>query len=114
MKQITVFEGIIDEDCGWDYAMPFILIKPAFRFCIGNNAGYIDNLIEDYMIDISLDMPANYPEREHIKVYYHQQFELAQKNRSNMTYWSRTIEWDPCDLEYFKEIDRDRDEYDLS
>ncbi|KKL65500.1 hypothetical protein LCGC14_2154400 [marine sediment metagenome] len=106
MKQTTVFEGIIDTDSGWNYDMPIILIKPAFRFCIGNNDGYIDNIIEDYMIDISLDMPANYPEREHIKVYYKQQCERAKRGRGHMKYWSRTIEWDPCNLEYFKEIDR--------
>lgn len=108
MKQITVFEGIFDTDSGWDSIpiIPIILIKPAYRFHIGNSAGDIDILIEDYMIDISLDMPANYPEREHIKVYYQQQCELAKRGRGNMTYWSRTIEWDPCDLEYFKEIDR--------
>ncbi|KKL86793.1 hypothetical protein LCGC14_1941230 [marine sediment metagenome] len=106
MKQTTCFEGILDHDSGWHYDMPIILIKPAYRFCIGNNDGYIDILIEDYMIDVSLDLPENDPEREDIKVYYQQQCERAKRGRGHMTYWSRTIEWDPCNLEYFKEIDR--------
>lgn len=108
MKQITVFEGIIDTDSGWNYDIPIILIKPVYRFCIGNNLGYINNIIEDYMIDVSLGLPEEQitPKEEDAKLYFQQQYERAKKNKGNMKYWSRTIEWDPSDLEYCREIAR--------
>lgn len=49
-----VFEGFGDTEPGWDFDMPVYMIRPVKREGIGGSVHYAENMVEDYLIDLSL------------------------------------------------------------
>lgn len=52
-KYPTEFRGCTWDD-GWEFDAPCVLYSPIKRYGIGNNSGYLENMVEDYCIDLAL------------------------------------------------------------
>lgn len=102
MKQITAFEGYYDEEAGWEFDMPIIMVLPTFRWGEGGNSGHVDSMVEDYLIDWGCD--GQQPEDESCDDFemstIKEEFEAAKEGKPKspgQSYWKRVIEWDPND-----------------
>lgn len=102
MRQITVFEGYYDLDAGWDFDMPIIMVHPIYRWGEGGNPGYVDTMVEDYMIDWIFN--GGPPESEYFEPHdlsiINREFEAARQGKPkypDQHYWKRVVEWDPDD-----------------
>ena len=48
----TEFRGVSWDD-GWEFDAPCIIYSPITRYGIGGSSGYIENMVEDYCIDLA-------------------------------------------------------------
>ena len=114
-KRIDTFEGFTDHEPGWEFDCPTYMIKPAVKYTESNQLQ--DTVIEDYMIDYSLD--GNPPEDEELveRRSILLQFAFAKKGkaREGIVYWRRVVEWDPeqedIPCEVLEDISYDRNTY---
>ena len=53
-KKIIEFEGFADQNPGWEFDMPVYMVKPMLMYGEDGNARGFDNLVEEYLINLSL------------------------------------------------------------
>jgi hypothetical protein len=103
MKQIDTFEGFYDLNPGWEFDAPVFMMKPMFKYAEVGSTGYIDGMLEDYQIDVSVFGEAK-PQYENFDMkivwfdYIRAKFRLSRRFK----YWKRVIEWNPDDMGYEK------------
>lgn len=118
MKQITTFEGWLDYSPGWEFDMPVYMVKPIGGYAEAGNDGGIENLIEDYFIDLFMDEDENGKAIGEVNNYFEECepeekkyvktiFSKAKNNkaRKGVYYWKRVIEWDDENIEYEKTLE---------
>ena len=108
--RIDTFEGFYYPDCGWEYDMPIVMVKPVLVDSFGGNTGYIDDIIENYMIDVSLALEKGTEEPKD-EVTKDRKTILAMFNRAKKRcesesdsgkgaiYWKKVIRWNPENLD---------------
>ncbi|HEY0155441.1 MAG TPA: hypothetical protein VGB92_25820 [Longimicrobium sp.] len=50
---LIVFEGFADTEPGWEFDMPVYMIYPVRVEGCGGNIGYAEDLVEDYLFELS-------------------------------------------------------------
>ena len=91
MKQI-IFEGYYNENAGWEFDIPIALVHPICQFfdCHSNTGG-IEDIIESYMVDLSLDN--NIHEFEY-KDNLIKEFRDIKIGKKSGNYWKAVVEYD--------------------
>lgn len=75
----TKFRGVIFDD-GWEFDVPCVIYSPVERYGIGGNSGHIENMVEDYCIDLCL---GNKP-RNKLSVFERKEFRWRGWNMRGM------------------------------
>jgi hypothetical protein len=109
MKKIIEFEGYVDQEPGWEFDMPIYMVNPVLGYTEWGNAGAADNLVEDYLIDLSLKQnysDAYEPECTAELISIKSTFTRAKKGtaRDGIIYWHNTVEIDDEDEEYYRDV----------
>jgi hypothetical protein len=102
MKIITFFEAIADHDSGWEFDMPIVMFNPVLIEGQAGNIQYFENMIEDYMIDISLGQKIENDEHSIYNINQCKRYKnlyLNKKSRKGVIYLMANIEWDTSDNE---------------
>lgn len=107
-KRIIEFEGFADQEPGWEFDMPVYMVKPVLGYAEWGNVGVAENLVEDYLIDMSVngEYSAYEPECTAELISIKSLFSRAKKGtaRESIVYWHNTVEIDDEDDEYSKDI----------
>ena len=106
MKRIEIFEGYYDIAPGWEFDAPVFMIKPICRYDEVGSTGYVDDMIENYQIDISVygkAKPYDCPHKLNLLFdYWIAKLHLSKR----LKYWKRVIEWntETCHQKILKSI----------
>jgi hypothetical protein len=108
-KRTIVFEGYADQEPGWEFDMPIYMVNPVLGYMEHGNVGAAENLVEDYLIDLSIKQDytdAYEPECTAELISIKSLFSRAKKGtaRESIVYWHNTVEIDDEDDEYYRDI----------
>lgn len=100
MKKIIKFEGFADYGSGNEFGLPIVMVHPKRLMTDDHgNIGGVEHMIEDYMIDLSLEMkPKHDPYLSKNRV--DEDFEKAKKGNKRFKKWSAVVEYDTNSFAY--------------
>jgi len=113
-KRIDVFEGIYNQYLDWKDSMPIVMVKPVLQLNEdAGSIGAVDNMIEDYMLDImNGDEPHDESHEDYllwwkpkslVRMFY--RAKAIGRKRQGWTYWKKIIEWDVDDTTVYNLIE---------
>lgn len=99
MKKQINFVGLFDFKSGNDFGLPVLVVEPYVEVRDGNNIGEVEHIIEDYMINLSMN---ELPKSETLDMLVVQSdFEKAKKGSRRFKKWTALVEYDDLDpIEY--------------